>query len=229
MMTDSLESLLVGYKHWRDIGNDALIVGLIVEVAVIVLISEDRKYKWLFEVLAAIVVLARWIEVQYGGYADEIERQIRQQSHAFEKEYGKRELTNEQQRMLITRWHKYAYKPVKLGRLDDPETIAFANQLLTILTKAGLKVEQTAIPAGERIGPGVFVEGSWADMPILYDFANPLNCLDINANMFPICGATACDLRIEVGYKPLVKEWRDMAKVDCRSPRPSGLVIHATP
>jgi hypothetical protein len=82
MTTDPLETLLAGYKSWRDIGNDALIGGLIAEIAVIALVAEHWKRKWLCELLAGVIVLIGvWIEVQYSGYADEIERQIRQQSN----------------------------------------------------------------------------------------------------------------------------------------------------
>lgn len=80
-MTTDLESLLTGYKHWRDIGNRLLIGGLIAEVFISAAIAEHRKYKWLAELLAAVIVLVGvWVEVQNGGYADDIERQIRQQS-----------------------------------------------------------------------------------------------------------------------------------------------------
>src|SRR5690242_14020545 len=82
MTIDALETLLSGYKHWRDIGNDALIGGLIAEVVVIAVVSEHWKYKWTCELAAGIVVLVGvWTEVTYSGYADEIERQIRQQSN----------------------------------------------------------------------------------------------------------------------------------------------------
>jgi hypothetical protein len=82
MTIDALETLLSGYKHWRDIGNHALIGGLIAEVVVIAVVSEHWKYKWTCELAAGIVVLVGvWTEVTYSGYADEIERQIRQQSN----------------------------------------------------------------------------------------------------------------------------------------------------
>jgi hypothetical protein len=82
MTPDSLEKLLTGYKNWRDIGNDALIGGLIAEIAVIALVSEHWKRKWACELLAGVIVLIGvLIEVKYSGYADEIERQIRQQSN----------------------------------------------------------------------------------------------------------------------------------------------------
>jgi hypothetical protein len=81
MTPDTLEKLLSGYKNWRDVGNDALIGGLIAEVAVIALISEHWKRKWACELLAGIIVLIGvLIEIKYSGYADEIERQIREQS-----------------------------------------------------------------------------------------------------------------------------------------------------
>lgn len=81
-MSTDLELLLTGYKHWRDIGNDLLIGGLIVEVFISAAIAETRRYKWLAELLAGVIVLVGvWVEVQYGGYADAIERQIRQQSN----------------------------------------------------------------------------------------------------------------------------------------------------
>jgi len=71
------EILLAGYRYCRDIGNAILIGGLIAEVAVIAIVSEKRKYKWLLEFLAALVVLVGvWIEVQYGGYVDDVEFEI---------------------------------------------------------------------------------------------------------------------------------------------------------
>lgn len=80
-MLDTSEILLAGYKHWRDIGNDLLIGGLIIEVFISAVVSDKRKYKWLPELLAAVLVLVGvWVEVQNGGRADEIERQIRRVS-----------------------------------------------------------------------------------------------------------------------------------------------------
>ncbi len=77
-----LESSLVGYQFWRGIGNDALIGGLIAEVAVIAFVSEGRRFKRSLEFIAAFVVLVGvGIEVQLSRYADNIERQIRQQSN----------------------------------------------------------------------------------------------------------------------------------------------------
>ena len=81
-MIDPSEILLTGYKHWRDIGNDLLIGGLIVEVFISAAIGEHRKYKWLAELLAGVVVLVGvFIEVQNGNRADEVERRMRQASN----------------------------------------------------------------------------------------------------------------------------------------------------
>jgi len=75
----ALDVALAGYKAWRDVGNDLLIVGLVVEVFV-GLLSDEHRYKRTVEVIAGVVVLVGvWVEVRNGNRADEVERQIRAQ------------------------------------------------------------------------------------------------------------------------------------------------------
>jgi DNA segregation ATPase FtsK/SpoIIIE-like protein len=82
MASDPLEILLAGYRSWYHIGNDVLIAGLIAEVAAIAILSEHWKHKWAVELLAGVVVLVGvWIEVRYGGYADDLEHHMRQVSN----------------------------------------------------------------------------------------------------------------------------------------------------
>ena len=81
-MMDSLEALLSGYEHFRDIGNNLLIAGLVAEALITCFAPDDRKIlKRVLELLATLVVLIGVaIEVRYGSYADDTSRQLRQLS-----------------------------------------------------------------------------------------------------------------------------------------------------
>lgn len=169
MATDPVELLLAGYKHWRDIGNDLLIGGLVVEVFISAAISETRKYKWLAELLAGLIVLVGvWIEVQNGNSADEVERQMRQASaekiaHVNKEAEDARLETaklNAQMSMaelllggvivprkLKTETFRKALDNLPTGRasieyVDDREAILFAIDIYANLSKAGWKVSQ---------------------------------------------------------------------------------------
>lgn len=89
----------------------------------------------------------------------------------FEKDFGPRHFTDGQRDQLIKYWHKYAGRTVKFGIDWEPEAEAFGTELIVILRKAGLTVEQTEIRSK---GSGVMVLGSWDDMVMLDDFANSL-------------------------------------------------------
>jgi hypothetical protein len=145
-MTADLEILLAGYKHWRDIGNDALIGGLIAEVAIIVTISEHWRFKWAFELLAGIIVLAGvWTEVAYGGYADEVEAQLRQK---LETKLAWRTIAPEQLAQLLPCLKQSPKGQVFVVPEMGPEPNQYAAQILALLKQAGFdKASGIPVPA----------------------------------------------------------------------------------
>lgn len=143
------------------------------------------------------------------------------------QENGPRILGDEQRTQLIGFWSKYGGKPVQLSRIDDSEAINLANEVLTILTKANLRVSQVPFSSGQFVF-GVMIGGPLNE-PALYDVTRDLNCAEIFSVAFPSCGipgvpATSsfarsrCDLRIDIGLNPMGKRWKQMAELGCKQP-----------
>ena len=159
MATDP-ESLLTGYKQFRDIGNDLLIGGLIAEVFISAAIAETRKYKWLAELLAgAIVLIGVGVEVRYGGYADEVERQIRQQSNhkIADLNTRARELSNAeaQARLAIVKAQK------ELAEAEERTAVTEQRLNLQTLQESPRKIDRKKFLAALKEAPNGLTINVW--------------------------------------------------------------------
>jgi hypothetical protein len=141
----------------------------------------------------------------------------------FEKEYGPRQLTEAQRAALVKYWHKYAGKVVMLSRVDDPEAIYFAAEILKVLIDARLKVQQVPFSSSNEFVLGILVSGPLND-PALDVFARSLDCAAVFSIPLARCGipgappplaAPTCDLKIEIGFNALGERWRRMAEIEC--------------
>lgn len=178
----ALESLLAGYKYWRNFGNNLLIGGLIVEVF-ISLMSERRKYKPAIEVIAGLAVLVGvCVEVAYGGYADDVERQIRQglnlQVATLDKEAGqlRSDAASREQKVMGSEW--------LLGNIFLPRRVAVSlgpsptgngvapsgKEFAKVAQFAGTKAIILAAPDAESCQlavdiMGVLIDAKWVIVP----------------------------------------------------------------
>ena len=111
---------------------------------------------------------------------------------------------------------------MELSRVNDPEAIHFADEILTVLTDARLKVQQIPFSSNEFI-LGILVSGPLND-PALDVFARSLDCAAIFSTPLARCGipgappplaAPTCDLKIEIGFNALGERWRRMTEIQC--------------
>ncbi len=127
-MTQSLDSLLMGYQHLRHIGESILLAGLVGELLVSAFLHERRRAERVGTVVCTAAIIAGvWIENVAGGRADEV----------IEKMRAPRLLSTEQQEKIVLKLKSFPGTPFVLAVNPVPEAINFMGIIGGVLIASG--------------------------------------------------------------------------------------------
>jgi hypothetical protein len=147
-----LDPLLEFWQHWRHIGENILVAGLLVELIIVVIFHDSRRAERIGNVLATVLIIAGVIvENVAGGRADEVVRRMR----------APRSFTIAERKKIVPCLKKLPQGKIFLiPKAFDEDAQQYAQKILALLKLGGCNAgpAPSGAPAPMSYGvPGAFI------------------------------------------------------------------------